>query len=617
VKAVIGLAIGTLRERRIAVTQADVVGHSLGALLVRLYAGDSQYKRPDNLGLGDIHRLVTLDTPHFGSSFANLVIALHRVQPQLTTDVVRKITDGGRIDRGAVCDLAENSPALATLPDRAPIPTLAITGTGGPAPTANAPASYYVGPSLLLGQPNFEKQLTDLRFPQDTVNNFRFRQPNDAIVALSSQQGGLLGSINFQDLIHFGRAFWIIGSPVPGITFSSDVANQVFQSLDGPDSGFNPNTPAVTSTGTGETRTVPGRGVTLNQQDYAAECSPGGPLKPAVQAAVPQGVGSSRPSTSLTTLASDIPADPRLRIVSPVQGQVFTVGQTVTVVVQVDPSLSAVRYLLSAPGLDTPDTYSFDGSTYTAQYTLPPQVTGPVVLTPSVVDAAKNTTFGADVTIGIRPSTPPQKIAISEERFSVPKPSTRVENTSVQGTYADGSQLDLTSSVTGTTYQSSNPSVVKVNAEGAFQAVGSGTAVITAQNGGARAFATVTVGIPGGIVTEDVTSKVTITRSGFRLDRQTGFFVQDVSVTNSQALPIESPLYLVLSGLPSGVVPVNLRGRSRNFIPGSPYAVLQTTVGIAPPLAPGESTKLQLQFLNPSRVPITYVPKVIFSQSDP
>jgi hypothetical protein len=362
--------------------------------------------------------------------------------------------------------------------------------------------------------------------------------------------------------------------------------------------------------------TVPGRGATLNQQEYASECSPGEPLKPAVQAAVPQGIRSGSLSTSPTTLANDIPADSRLRIVSPVQGQMFTVGQTITVVVQVDPSLSAVRYLLSAPGLSTPNTYSFDGSTYTAQYTLPPGGTGSVVLRPYVADAANSTTFGADVTIGVRPSTPPQKIAISEERFNISGSSTKVENFSVQGTYADGSQLDLTSSITGTTYQSSNSSVVKVNAEGAFQAVGSGTAVITAQNSGFRAFATIVVGIPSAIVTEDATSKVTITRSGFRLDRQTGFFVQDVTVTNSQSLPVVAPLYLMLSGLPSGVVPVNLRGRSKNFIPGSPYARLQTA-GTGKSLAPGESLKLQIQFLNPGRVSITYVPKVIFSQSTP
>jgi hypothetical protein len=361
---------------------------------------------------------------------------------------------------------------------------------------------------------------------------------------------------------------------------------------------------------------VPGSGVTLNQQDYAAECSPGEPLKPAVQAVVPQGIGSSSPSNSPTTLANGIPADPRLRIVSPVQGQVFTPGQTITIVVQVDPSLSATRYLVSAPGIPYTDTDNFNGSTYTVEYPLPPGATGPVTLTPYVLDAANQVTSGPDVRIGVRSSTPPLALTIIQDRFSISSPSARVEHVSVRGTYADGSELVLTSSVTGTTYQSSNPSVVQINGEGAWKSVGTGTVVVTVQNGGARAFATIVVGSSSGMMTEDATSKVTISRSGFRLDRQTGFFVQDVTVTNPQSLPIVAPLYLVLSGLPSGVTPVNLRGRSKSYIPGSPYTRLQPT-GTGEFLAPGESLKLQIQFLNPSRVSITYIPKVIFRESTP
>ncbi len=74
-------------ELDLAATQADVVGHSLGGLLPRVYAsaaytgGEARYPdqpsegyfRPDNFGKGDIHRLITLCTPHHGSDLPRLL----------------------------------------------------------------------------------------------------------------------------------------------------------------------------------------------------------------------------------------------------------------------------------------------------------------------------------------------------------------------------------------------------------------------------------------------------------------------------------------------------------------------------------------------------------------
>ncbi len=59
-----------LRSRGIAATQADFLGHSMGGLLARLYASQYQgiaYLRDDNLQVGDIHKLITVDSPHNGS----------------------------------------------------------------------------------------------------------------------------------------------------------------------------------------------------------------------------------------------------------------------------------------------------------------------------------------------------------------------------------------------------------------------------------------------------------------------------------------------------------------------------------------------------------------------
>ena len=65
-----------------AVTQADVVGHDMGGLLARVYASDHEggynpdYKRQENFMEGDINRLVTLATPHYGSEFREFQVFL-------------------------------------------------------------------------------------------------------------------------------------------------------------------------------------------------------------------------------------------------------------------------------------------------------------------------------------------------------------------------------------------------------------------------------------------------------------------------------------------------------------------------------------------------------------
>ncbi len=67
----------------IAATRVDVVGHSLGGLLPRIYASSSisgpevpdgwRYRRPENFRQGDIRRLVTLCSPHHGSDLSQLL----------------------------------------------------------------------------------------------------------------------------------------------------------------------------------------------------------------------------------------------------------------------------------------------------------------------------------------------------------------------------------------------------------------------------------------------------------------------------------------------------------------------------------------------------------------
>ncbi|MFQ5763765.1 MAG: anthrax toxin-like adenylyl cyclase domain-containing protein, partial [Rhodospirillales bacterium] len=95
---------------KIAAARADVIGHSMGGVLARVYASDKvsptwaadqktcrgktksadprylkepynpHYRRPDNFGAGDINRLITVGTPHHGSGQTRLFELLTHIK---------------------------------------------------------------------------------------------------------------------------------------------------------------------------------------------------------------------------------------------------------------------------------------------------------------------------------------------------------------------------------------------------------------------------------------------------------------------------------------------------------------------------------------------------------
>ncbi|MFD3001450.1 alpha/beta fold hydrolase [Pontibacter toksunensis] len=65
--------INKYTDSKIACTQVDVVGHSLGGLMTRSFIHQDYYKNTINYKKGYVHKLITIGTPHKGSPFGPLL----------------------------------------------------------------------------------------------------------------------------------------------------------------------------------------------------------------------------------------------------------------------------------------------------------------------------------------------------------------------------------------------------------------------------------------------------------------------------------------------------------------------------------------------------------------
>ena len=107
-----------------------------------------------------------------------------------------------------------------------------------------------------------------------------------------------------------------------------------------------------------------------------------------------------------------------------------------------------------------------------------------------------------------------------------------------------------------------------------------------------------------------VPANVSVTRSGFVLDRRTNRFVQQVTLTNSGSEPVNGAVALALDGLSANATLATAAGVTGASVPGgSPVAL--ANIGPDNVLSPGESATLVLQFNNPSRAAITYSTRVL------
>ncbi len=196
--------IYSLRNQGIAVSQVDIIAHSMGGVLSRLFAeaGAPYYINRENYNEGYINKLITVDTPHKGAYLADMVLGTYydwitSLDPrlQLRATILKTIVEAklGQILAGAVSDLRvenlNNNNSLLALPN---IKGHTIVGNVlGNNPFVNLPV--YGSLYYLLFQ-------LDVNFPIGLA-------PSDGVVEEMSQRGGLSGAATDEFAhIHLGKS---------------------------------------------------------------------------------------------------------------------------------------------------------------------------------------------------------------------------------------------------------------------------------------------------------------------------------------------------------------------------------------------------------------------------
>jgi hypothetical protein len=194
-----------------------------------------------------------------------------------------------------------------------------------------------------------------------------------------------------------------------------------------------------------------------------------------------------------------------IQITSPADGSTAAPGQTVTVTVQPDADLTLDAMMLTSPS----DVQELTAAPWQFSVTIPQQAVGPFQVAVVGKDNGGNF-YTAEMTLNIAPAVELRLLDVSPADVALTEAGLQ-QSLVVQGIYQDDSTRDLTAATTGTTYQSSNPGVVTVDANGQLTTQGNGTATITATHGGVSAY--VTVRVEAGVLTSPSARPTALTPS--------------------------------------------------------------------------------------------------------
>lgn len=288
-------------------------------------------------------------------------------------------------------------------------------------------------------------------------------------------------------------------------------------------------------------------------------------------------------------------ADDGFQIIAPKDGVQYSPGDKLSIEVEILPGLHATDCSIAVKGLGILTPEKFDGKHFSFSFEIPKNFAGPLTLNPSVY--AGDLKEGQKVTVNVKPQNPPLSLVNLQRNYFLAPDANDVQ-LYVSGKYAEDITLDLSSSVTGTTYVSSDPKVVLPNTEGLCNIVGKGNAVISVENQGLKDFVMFVIEDaehPNPPV--DITAKVTIKMGAEQEELNGNRVIIPVVVTNISDLPLVGPLQLSITDVGDG---------ARAY---ADKVSLTPVDGLN--LFPGQSITVEVIFLRWRDVKITYALKLL------
>jgi hypothetical protein len=172
-------------------------------------------------------------------------------------------------------------------------------------------------------------------------------------------------------------------------------------------------------------------------------------------------------------------------IESPAQGTIARPGSLVRVKLRLDPSLKASRVSLLVGTWDELVSIVDEAPPFDLVLPIDRKWSGPIRVYCSVLSKRDKLIGSSELVINVAPSDAPVSIAVTDPVHMVAHsgPKNHQEHINVRGTYADGVVRDVGRQELGTSFESSDPSVVTVDREGFLAAGVPGHAVVTVRNG--------------------------------------------------------------------------------------------------------------------------------------
>jgi hypothetical protein len=171
----------------------DIVAHSMGGVLARLYIQDPAYA-------DDVHTLTTMNTPHSGTQGANMLLSDYGgAARELLAEV-----NGWHCDRGAVDDLRYDSEPIGEMNSFSgpwTVPTLTYGSTSDPLDLYEFLDWVLVRVVWAANQNPIlypQMQYLGINSPAELAYEIFGSVQHDAVVPLSSQMGGNVGPVASQ-----------------------------------------------------------------------------------------------------------------------------------------------------------------------------------------------------------------------------------------------------------------------------------------------------------------------------------------------------------------------------------------------------------------------------------